>query len=351
MMNRFSKLAAVLSVLAASAAFAVGPNASSTPLTVQNAASNSGACTALSCAQMALQVVSGTVFTPTWAVQNTVGVNVAGTFSGTITFQQSLDEGATWSGLACSPINTGTAGQPAAVLTTTATGNWVCDVGGTTTFRAVMSTYTSGTATVILEAYQATALDQVSALPANATDPSGALLVGRPTRVSYGASLTIAAGTAAAAQAAVEADGTNILYLRKVKICGLTASQTTAATRQFVIYPTTAASIGGSTVTPVPLDGRDGAFGGVVRLTALVSTPAIGSVTTATAIYSLTLLVSAAATTESCVETPDFGSLGLKVPASASKAISKGFAVGDLSGGSGGTGNIQVDILFDVEAT
>lgn len=167
------KLLLTCALLAGTVAGAVGPSGVSASVSVQNAAGNSGACTASSCAQIALQVSSGTVFTPVWSVQNTVSVNVAGTWSGTLTFQQSLDEGATWNNLACLPINTGTSQLvPSSVTSTTANGNWQCDTGGITTFRAVASTLNSGTATVILEAYAATGNDTIGSMPPVVPGPS-----------------------------------------------------------------------------------------------------------------------------------------------------------------------------------
>lgn len=167
------KLLLTCALLASAVAGAVGPNGVSAAVSVQNAAGNTGACTASSCAQMALQVTTGTIFTPVWSVQNTVSVNLSGTWSGTVTFQQSLDEGATWNNVQCLPINTGTSQLvPSAVTSATANGNWQCDTGGVTTFRAVASSLVSGTVNVILEGYLAVGNETIGAMPPVVPGPS-----------------------------------------------------------------------------------------------------------------------------------------------------------------------------------
>lgn len=74
-----------------------------------------------------------------------VGVQVTGTFSGTLTFEGSLD-GVTYTTLSLTPINSTTA-----VTTATAAGVWSGGVGGLSVVRVRMSSYTSGTATVTIQ--------------------------------------------------------------------------------------------------------------------------------------------------------------------------------------------------------
>lgn len=346
------KFLALLTALTASAALAVGVNASSTALTVQNAAGNSGACTANSCATAVLQSAAGTIFSPSWSVQNTVSINVAGTFSATLTFQSSFDEGATWNNQPCLPaITSATNLTPLPVTSTTGTGNWQCDVGGSTTFRVVASTYSSGTATVILESYAAIGNETVGALPI-LTDSQQRPVMGASSGVSYNMSNAEAVGSSAKALAAVEADGTNRLYLRQLTIClDPTALQTTAGPRTIVVYPTTAASASGSTATPIALDAASAAFGGIARTGALTTTPAIGSVTTATALDAFSIFMPAAATAlvpGLCVDRVYDGTRGLQ-PLAVAKGVANGFAVGDLTGGSGAAGNYTISMKFSAE--
>jgi hypothetical protein len=72
----------------------------------------------------------------------TILVQVQGSWTGTITFEGSLD-GATYTTLNCTPINGTTA-----VTTTTGNGIWSCNVIGINFAQARMSAFTAGTATV-----------------------------------------------------------------------------------------------------------------------------------------------------------------------------------------------------------
>lgn len=74
-----------------------------------------------------------------------LGVQVTGTFSGTLTFEGSID-GVTFSTLNLTPVNSTTA-----TTTTTTTGVWSGGVGGLATVRVRFSAYSSGTAVVTLQ--------------------------------------------------------------------------------------------------------------------------------------------------------------------------------------------------------
>jgi len=74
-----------------------------------------------------------------------VSVQVTNTFSGTITFEGSVD-GVNFAALSVSPATSGTA-----VTTTTGTGLWSASAVGLLAFRARMSSYTSGSATVVVQ--------------------------------------------------------------------------------------------------------------------------------------------------------------------------------------------------------
>jgi hypothetical protein len=95
--------------------------------------SASTTCTANDCAVLNLQ-----------AGDATAGITLAGTFSGTVTFEASAG-GQQWQALSCQPWTGG-----AFASTATATGGWECDVAGKTNLRARFSSYTSGTAVVSL---------------------------------------------------------------------------------------------------------------------------------------------------------------------------------------------------------
>lgn len=73
-----------------------------------------------------------------------VGIQLSGTWAGTITFQGSVD-GSNWQALDVWPTNSATS-----VTTATANGVWYAPVGGLAHVRANFTTFTSGTATVTL---------------------------------------------------------------------------------------------------------------------------------------------------------------------------------------------------------
>ena len=87
----------------------------------------------------------------------TVLFNITGTWSGTITFEASVD-GTNWSTAVALPKYPSGA---AAASSTTTNGNWAVNVGGLNMFRVRGSAWTSGTATIWLEVGQATNVQEV----------------------------------------------------------------------------------------------------------------------------------------------------------------------------------------------
>jgi hypothetical protein len=77
--------------------------------------------------------------------QGGVGLQLAGTFSGTVSFEATID-GLTWVAFNMVPSNSATAASSA-----TATGAWSANCAGYTAVRARMSSYTSGTAKVTFQ--------------------------------------------------------------------------------------------------------------------------------------------------------------------------------------------------------
>ncbi len=92
------------------------------------------ACTATACVQM-----------PVIAAANGVGIQITGTFVGTITFEVSVD-GTNWVAAAAAV----TVATEARVTTATAPGLWQINVAGYTGMRARCTAFTSGTITVTL---------------------------------------------------------------------------------------------------------------------------------------------------------------------------------------------------------
>lgn len=74
---------------------------------------------------------------------DTAGIQVTGINGDTITWEVSID-GTNWVGILVAPVTTGTG-----ALTTTANGIFVVDVAGLAFLRARISTYGSGTITVV----------------------------------------------------------------------------------------------------------------------------------------------------------------------------------------------------------
>lgn len=74
---------------------------------------------------------------------SSIGVQVTGTFVGTITWEVTVD-GTNWLGILLAPPSTGTG-----ALTAAATGLFTGSVAGMAQFRARVSAYTSGAITVV----------------------------------------------------------------------------------------------------------------------------------------------------------------------------------------------------------
>jgi hypothetical protein len=102
--------------------------------------------------------------------QNTgsAAITVSGTYSGTLQFEISADNGATWVSVAATPPAGG-----AAVTSTTSTGTWQAQVASYTYLRVRGSSYSSGTANVALNPSKPVAVLNNSvnggAVPASAT--------------------------------------------------------------------------------------------------------------------------------------------------------------------------------------
>jgi hypothetical protein len=79
-----------------------------------------------------------------------VGIQVLGTFVGSLVFEASMDNQANWIGISLLPVGTGK--HPTPVDTVTAAGNWETAGGVYTHIRVRMSAYTSGTANVVVSA-------------------------------------------------------------------------------------------------------------------------------------------------------------------------------------------------------
>lgn len=75
-----------------------------------------------------------------------IGVQVAGTFTGTLEFEASADNGTTWVAISGTPVASTTT-----VTSTTAPGIWRFSVGGLTNLRVRPSAFASGRATVAIQ--------------------------------------------------------------------------------------------------------------------------------------------------------------------------------------------------------
>lgn len=85
----------------------------------------------------AVSIVAGT--------GNAIGIQLTGTWSGTVAFEASFDGGSTWVAVSVLPV-----GATTMVSSTTANGNWSVQAGGLTNFRTRRSVATSGTAAAAL---------------------------------------------------------------------------------------------------------------------------------------------------------------------------------------------------------
>lgn len=81
------------------------------------------------------------------STSGSASITVSGTFSATLQFEVSGDGETNWAGINCYPPS-----SASGVSSTAAAGSWQCNVGGFTHLRVRASAYTSGTATVNLQA-------------------------------------------------------------------------------------------------------------------------------------------------------------------------------------------------------
>lgn len=110
-------------------------------------------CTATTCVSLA-----------TYASTGSASIGVSGTYSGTLQFEASPDNGGNWVAINAYPSNSTTA-----ATSTTSTGAWQVNLAGFTNLRVRCSSYSSGTAVVNLQASPAAAKNFGSG-----SSPSGA---------------------------------------------------------------------------------------------------------------------------------------------------------------------------------
>jgi hypothetical protein len=138
-MKNFGSIGLILLVMALAVMPATAqtnvPFTKTAALTATNAS-----CTATACVQM-----------PVTSATNTVGVQIWGTFSGTVSFEGTVN-GSTWVAVAGAvPAIT-----EARVITATAAGMWQINVAGYAAVRVRCSAFTSGTINVVLNRSAAT---------------------------------------------------------------------------------------------------------------------------------------------------------------------------------------------------
>lgn len=187
-------------------------------------------------------------------------VDVRGTFVGTITFQGTID-GTNWITMAVMPAGSTT--NVASVTTTTAPGAWVGNAAGFVQVRAIMTAYTSGSATVVLRAMQVTGM--VFALPSGATGQTvtvstitaGANLIG-DVGVQYRASATGSAGAFSILSPATPAGASIKSGAGRLVGCFLT--NTAASLRSVKFFNATSVTMG-TTAAAFELDLPAGAYG------------------------------------------------------------------------------------------
>jgi hypothetical protein len=185
---RYVLLAAALAL--DTGADAISSNGSTGDITALNANLSSGTATAASTVAISLGTSQyATVYSSQDAAYGAVGIQVTGTFTGTLRFQSSQDEGVTWVTHTVVVAPT-TASSPTQVTTATSTGNWVANVAGFTNFRVTCTAYTSGTATVTLEKFRASNLVGISTIPSITATNASVQTVGADT----GTSETLASG-------------------------------------------------------------------------------------------------------------------------------------------------------------
>lgn len=336
-----------LALALAPPAHAIGPNGVTGTITAANANLSSGTPTAASYVGVGLfnGPLGSTIFGTTAPVLGAVNFQVTGTFTATLRFQGSMDEGVTWITLPVYPVTTAIGVTATPATTATAAGKWVALAGPYTSVRVTCSSYTSGTATVVLET-NAAGFHPMMWL----ADGSNRLITGNSDRPTFGVTTTVTVPTAAQSLFAVEASATTRVRLRSLKICLTSGLQTTAGERHLILAHTTAASTGGSALTPILYDKtNDSAFGGIARSGSITTTPAVGSLAVANSLWSEVIFMPAAATTAVPCVTRNFDVGHARAP-SVAVGVANGLALADLTGGSGGTGSYAIDAVFTEES-
>ncbi len=139
-----------------------------------------------------------TVATTGWG---SLSIQVNGTFTGTLTFQGSID-GVTYNSIQALPSTSTTY-----VTTTTGTGLWTAPVGGFAFVRVNMTSYTSGTATVFVQPASAGGIARVG----SSGTSSGCAMVYTAKTANYNAVAgdLVSTGTAGAITVTLPAASTN----------------------------------------------------------------------------------------------------------------------------------------------
>ena len=116
-----------------------------------------------------LTALNAAATTATLQGVDTAGIQITGTWVGTVTFEGTID-GTNWFAI----NGTTFASTGALVSTATANGQWQVDIGGVQLFRVRMSAFTSGTAVVTVRASYGT-----SAIALDAPIPAGTNIMGK----------------------------------------------------------------------------------------------------------------------------------------------------------------------------
>ena len=141
---------------------------------------------------------SSCIMLPLPSGTSTVSISVLGTFSATLAFEVTADDG-TWYAVSAYPIPSGTA-----VTSTTSTGLWVAQAAGMLKMRVRASAYTSGTAQVVLTASAAayarlfTAGTGLPSAPAGSLQYNSGGLFGGDANLTWDAAAGLAVGKPAA---------------------------------------------------------------------------------------------------------------------------------------------------------
>lgn len=155
-LSRVAVILALMGALTASAAESISGN-----ITAVNANPSSG--TATSGSTVALDLAGGSMYDPVLYQYNSMSIQVTGTFTATLTFQSSFD-GSTWVShtVTTAPV---TASIGTQVTTATAAGKWYANVSGLRKFRVTCTSYTSGTAAVVLTTGSGAQLVAIQSMP------------------------------------------------------------------------------------------------------------------------------------------------------------------------------------------